>query len=131
VKPVVEEAELKSLASAYGTCDSLQNGTWTAKGRSKLLGIDVTEVEVERTGREVITAWVAPELQRFALKRTDILDGELRVREEVLSVRNAEPPASMFAQPDGYALVSPREMEDRYLEREYQRAIGLSKLEQN
>ncbi len=141
VRPVVDAKELQTLRGAYGTCEVANDGSRKQLGRSTLLGMEVLEVEVERTERSIILEWVAPGLQCFALKRTEVLDGNLRVRIEAVSVQTGEPDSSAFESPAGFARVSPLEMEDLYrakfpgremygsqigrrLEEEYRRALS-------
>jgi hypothetical protein len=141
VKPVVDAQELKMLRGSYGTCDGLNDGSLKQLGRSTFLGLEVIDVEVEHDERSIIEEWVAPALQCFALKRTEVIDGNLRQRIQAVSVQLGEPDAGAFELPAGFARVSPLEMEDLYrarfpgrelfgsrigrrLEEEYQRALS-------
>jgi len=114
VFPIVEDKELERDISIYGSCDHLRDGTWKEVGRSTILNFDVIEVEVERTDRELRTKWVAPDLQCFALKETDLTDGELRMWAEAFSIETTEPPSRSFEPPDDYERLSPLELERRY-----------------
>ena len=141
--PIIDNRELARLRMAYGDCALLTDGTWKEVGSSKILGYRVIEVEEERTERSSVTKWVAPDLQCFSLKRVDVIDGDVRVREEVTSIQAGEPDRSAFEIPSGYSAVSPLEMEDRYrakfgkplfgeqavrMEEQYQRALSLRKI---
>jgi hypothetical protein len=114
VRPLVDAKELQKLRGAYGTCDGVNDGSLKQLGRSTFLGLELLEVEVERDERSVLEEWVVPALQCFALKRTEVLDGNLRVRIEAVSVQVGEPDESAFEPPIGFARVSPREIEDLY-----------------
>lgn len=114
VKPVVDDKEFKELASAYGTCENLSDGTWKEMSQSTLLGFDVIEVEVEHTERSLVKSWVAPALQCFALRHVEFIDGNLRQKWEIGSLQQKEPDPSMFGPPEGYELVTPIELEKRY-----------------
>jgi hypothetical protein len=113
-RPLVDDGELNTLAAAYGECASLTNGTWKEINRSSLLGLEVIEVEVERTERTVVTHWVAPDLDCFSLKHTTVIDGRLRTLEKAVSIDPGEPDTTVLNLPKGYALVSPLELEARY-----------------
>ena len=90
VRPIVDAQELQSLRGAYGTCDVLNDESRKQLGRSTFLGVEVVELE-ERDEHSVAVEWVAPPLQCFALKRTDVIDGNLRERVEAVSVQTGEP----------------------------------------
>lgn len=114
VKPVVDDTEFRELASAYGACDNLSDGTWKEISRSTLLGFEVIEVEEEHTERSLVKSWVAPALQCFALRHVEFIDGKLRQQWEIDSLQQKEPDASTFGPPEGYERVSPIELENRY-----------------
>jgi hypothetical protein len=116
VEPIVEDKDLRRLMSVYGSCEYLHDGTWKEVSRSRLLDFDVIEV-VELTEREVLTRWVAPELECFALRQTDVTDGVLRMREEAVSIDTREPSGNWLEPPAGYAVVTPLELERRYQEK--------------
>lgn len=144
---IPDDRELKALASSYGTCDNLSNGTRTQLARSTMFGLEVVETEIERDERSLIKEWVAPSLQCFALKRTEVLDGRLRVNIEAVSVELREPDPVMFQPPVGHELVSPLMQEQRYkarfpghelfgqavykLEQQYQSGLAASKQRQS
>jgi hypothetical protein len=146
VTPIVEDSEIDSAASVYGTCDWLSDGTWKPLGQSTMLGFKVIEVEVDKTEHSITKEWVAPALNCFALKHTFVENEALRTNLEVTSIDLSEPDRALFEVPPGYERVSPLEMEARYkarfpknelygrsvykLEERYQSAVAAAKQRQ-
>jgi hypothetical protein len=142
-EPVPDDTEFERIRSLYGSCRFLEDGTWKRLGESTLLNVPVVEVEVERTDRRVEKWWVAPSIQCFALKATRMIDGQLRMSQEAVSIDLKTPPPGFLDLPAGYTLLSPLDLESHYqtkfpgkqfyggravdMERRYRQAVDASK----
>lgn len=142
-EPIPGNMELERMVSHYGSCRFLEDGTWKRLGESTLLNLNVVEVEVERTERTVEKRWVAPDIQCFALKTTRMIEGQLRMSQEAVSIDVKAPKPGFLDLPVGYTLLSPLDLESHYqtkfpgkqfyggdavnMERRYRQAVDASK----
>ena len=111
---IPDDRELQRMRDSYGACEHLHDGQWRLLGRSRVLGYKVYQAVTLLDCHFRPTEWVAPDLQCFALKSTDFVDGFPRERDEVSSLDFKEPDPSLFEPPAGYELLSPLEQEKRY-----------------
>ena len=112
-----DEWEFRSFQQLVGTCRWLADGTWKRVGQSERLGIHVIEVEESKTENLKKKLWVAPDLDCFPLLDLLIEKGEVRTKEEVLSLEFGEPDPGAFRVPSGSVYVNPLQFEERWKKR--------------
>ena len=112
------EAQFGNLMWIEGGCrNDLEDADSKRIGESQMLGVHVIEVERKLTDGLTVRRWVAPELQCFALLDLLVEKGEVRTKNEVLSIQFGEPDPAAFRVPAGYKIVDPLQFEDLWKQR--------------
>lgn len=107
------DAQFRNLMGNEGGCrNDLEDADSKRIGDSEKLGVHVIEVERKLTDRLIVRRWVAPELQCFALLDLLIETGEVRTKDEVLSIQFGEPDPAAFRVPGGYKILDPLQFEE-------------------
>lgn len=112
--PMSDERISDLLRSAHA-CEDIRPLLASGNLPSKtMLGYRVFEIVKREQDPITSTSWVAPDLNCFPLKKTEVYPGGYKNDWTVVKLVEGEPPASMFTPPAGYMERSPAQVETLY-----------------